>query len=138
MIRREFLRNGLITASATAFLTRTEPARGKEGKPVARACRVIQAGSAFELHGPEFVFKVDTSAGLRALSWENNLTGRTISLRASSELDVEVDAAEQRIWIPGWKGSVSHTASADPNQDLALKEGYARPDYDDSKWRGMI
>ena len=66
------------------------------------ACRVVQRGDQVELHSPFFLFRLDTSAGLRARSWENRLTGREISLGNVTELELDLDAAEQRIGISGW------------------------------------
>ena len=43
-------------------------------------CRVVQRGNRVEMISPQFVFRVDTSSGLRALSWDNRLTGRTVPL----------------------------------------------------------
>ena len=103
-----------------------------------QGCRVVERGSEVELRAPAFVFRLDTSVGLSARSWENKLSGRTIPLAAGAELGTDLDAAQERIWIPGWKGTVSQGQSADPDQDPAYRAGYARPDFDDSKWRGMI
>ena len=142
MKRREFLRTGLVTTVTVGALSNThhgyseghDPEREQGG----RDCRLVERGSEVELHAPAFVFKLDTAGGLSARSWENKLSGRTIPLTGGAELGTDLDVAEERIWIPGWKGTVSQSQSADANEDPGYKEGYGRPEYDDSKWRGMI
>jgi len=69
---------------------------GQEG------CRVVQKGNLVEICSPAFVFRLDTTAGLRAESWENRLTGRRLTLDGG-ELEIDVDTADQRIGITGWK-----------------------------------
>ncbi|MFH1918807.1 MAG: hypothetical protein ABIP48_02825 [Planctomycetota bacterium] len=69
---------------------------GQEG------CRVVQEGNLVEICSPAFVFRLDTTAGLRAESWESRLTGRRITLDGG-ELEIDVDTADQRIGITGWK-----------------------------------
>jgi hypothetical protein len=138
MKRREFLRTGLATTATIGVLNKTSQGYGQGWEHGAQGCRVVQRGSEFELHAPAFVFSLDTSVGLSARSWENKLSGRTIQLAGGAELGTDLDAAEERIWIPGWKGTVSHAQAADVNQDTGYRDGYARPEYDDSKWRGMI
>jgi hypothetical protein len=96
---------------------------------------------AVELDAPAFNFKLNTSKNLWARSWQNKLSGRTIffgPFDAGSELEVDLDAAEARIQIPGWKGIVSPDTTADCNQERGYLQGYHQPGFDDSKWRGMI
>ncbi|MFH1920406.1 MAG: hypothetical protein ABIP48_11040, partial [Planctomycetota bacterium] len=59
-----------------------------------QACRVVQQESRVELHSPFFVFRLDTRAGLQAESWENRITGQTISLGGGPELEVDLGIAE--------------------------------------------
>jgi hypothetical protein len=65
---------------------------------------------------------VDLSRGLRALRWENLKTGTELPL-AGPILEAWLDAAADRLWIPGW----SHRASREP--------GLAAPDLDDRAWK---
>jgi hypothetical protein len=54
------------------------------------ACRAVVRGQRVELCSPFFIFRLSTAAGLRAVSWENRLTGRSLSLGAGKELDFEI------------------------------------------------
>ena len=56
-----------------------------------------------ELRSPQFVYRLDTAAGLRGESWENRLTGKTVSLGKGPEVELDFDAAEQWIPITGWR-----------------------------------
>jgi len=95
-------------------------------------------GHEVELASPSFVFRLDLSGSLRAKSWLNRSTDRTISFGSGAEVEIDLDAADQRIWIPGWKATTAHADIADPNQDPGIAGGFARPEFDDSQWRGMI
>ena len=55
-----------------------------------QSCRVVQTGKQFELQSPLFVYRLDASDGLRALSWENRLTGHEITLGKGPELEVDL------------------------------------------------
>ena len=57
-------------------------------------CQVVQKGKLVELRSPAFVFRLDTSAGLRAQSWENRLAGQTISLGGGPELELDIGLPE--------------------------------------------
>ncbi len=54
-----------------------------------KGCRMVVKDKRVELHSPFFVFRLDAAAGLRAESWENRMTGRTISL-AGAELELDI------------------------------------------------
>jgi hypothetical protein len=82
--------------------------------------------------------RLDAGSALRALSWHNYETGRTISLGPGTELEVEIDSADHRVWVPGWKAADSRSHHSNPDQDPGLDAGFARPEFDDSSWRGMI
>jgi len=64
---------------------------------------VDRHGTEVELQSPAFTYTLDTAQGLRARSWQNHLAGRQISLGFGSEIALDFDAADQRIWISGWK-----------------------------------
>jgi hypothetical protein len=66
-------------------------------------CAVDRHGTEVELQSPAFTYTLDTAQGLRARSWQNHLAGRQISLGLGSEVALDFDAADQRIWISGWK-----------------------------------
>lgn len=54
------------------------------------ACGVVQEGNRVELRSPSFAFRLETAAGLRAESWQNRLTGRTIELGDGLELECDI------------------------------------------------
>lgn len=53
-------------------------------------CRVAVNGRRVELRCPSQVLILDASAGLRAVSWENRLTGTKLSLGNGPEVELEV------------------------------------------------
>ncbi len=138
MKRREFIKTGLLSTVAAGVLGQSARADDAPQVDASEGCHVVQAGTVVELEAPAFNFKLKTSTGLAAVSWQNKLSGRTIPFATDSELDIDLDAAEDRIWILGWKGTVSDAGTTDCNQDPGYKGGFATPEFDDSKWRGMI
>jgi len=66
------------------------------------ACRVVQQGKQVELHSPHFVFRLDAASGLRAESWENRLTGRSVSLGGGPELEVDIGLPDGPTQTPEW------------------------------------
>lgn len=77
------------------------------------SCRAVRRGDIVELCSPSFVFRLTTSNGLRAESWENRLTGRLIPLGNRPELSVDVGLPSEAVagvqWLP---------AVAQPESDL--------------------
>jgi len=138
MQRREFIKAGLLSTVAAGVLGESARPENASQVEATEGCHILQEGTVIELDAPAFNFKLDTSAGLAAVSWQNKLSGRTIPFGSDSELDIDLDAAEDRIWIPGWKGTVSDAGTADCNLDPGYKGGFASREFDDSKWRGMI
>ena len=90
------------------------------------------------LESPHFRFVLDTSRGLRAVSWENRMTGRKLALGRGSELDADLDRAERRLGITGWRGIISATGNPKPDRERGIRLGFFRPEFDDSKWDGML
>src|ERR1035437_7110775 len=138
MKRREFVGACLSSTVAVSVLNKTVWANHPLRPESVNGCRVVQTGTEVELYASTFGFKLDVSAGLRARFWENKLSGRTIQFAGDSELDVDLDGAQERIWILGWKRTVSRASSTDFTQDPGYQEGYAHSEYDDSKWRDTI
>ena len=64
------------------------------------ACRVVCRGTAVEFHSPAFVFRLDTSDGLRAVAWENRLTGRTLDLGHGAEIEFDIGLPGQPLQTP--------------------------------------
>src|SRR4051812_23871790 len=100
-------------------------------------CRIVQTDSQVELHAPAFTYALDLSTGLRGISWFNALAGRSIDLADGPEFDVDLDRAEQRIGITGWRGGTSTSRSSNPDDDTGCWDGYHQPGYDDRSWAGM-
>ncbi len=86
-------------------------------------------------HTPGFRLTLDTSAGLRAITWENLQTGHTFSLGSGPEFEVDLDAAEKRLWIEGWRASASDLRRVGPDQERGFRKGFHRPHFDDSPWK---
>jgi len=94
----------LLLAMFGVLATFLQALGGQDDVP---GCRVLRRGDVVELHSPFFVYRLDTASGLRARTWENRLTGGTISLGGGSEL--ELDIAEDR-------PRVSSNGELDPSQ----------------------
>ena len=78
-----------------------------------------------------FAFELDTRDGLKALRWRNQRTGQTLDLGGGAELEVEVDAAKDRIWIEGWNFQRTDREPVAPEAESGFKAGYHRFDYPD-------
>jgi hypothetical protein len=61
---------------------------------------MVQEGKRFELCSPSFVFRLDTADGLRAHSWENRLTGRTLELGNGPEFEIDIGQPDNRLQTP--------------------------------------
>jgi hypothetical protein len=94
--------------------------------------------AALEIRTPKFVYRLDTDDGLRGVAWENQLTGKTISLGNGPEVELDFDAAEKRIPIGGWRMATSPSRAAAPDNDQGFRDGYFRPEFDDSTWRPIF
>ena len=69
------------------------------------SCGVVQQGKQVELCSPSFVFRLDTTTGLRAQSWENRLTGKTIKLGDGPELEIDIGLPDRPLQTPLWEVS---------------------------------
>ncbi len=107
---------------------------GGKGTEVA----ALRQGSRVVLCSPQFRFTFDVSDGLRAATWENGLAGKTLNLGGGSELDIDLDAAERRIGISGWKFARSQEVDGPPAEEAGLRAGFARSDFDDSSWTAVM
>jgi hypothetical protein len=88
-----------------------------------------------ELRSSQFVYRLDTTDGLRGESWHNRLTGKTVSLGKGPEVELDFDAAEQWITIPGWRTAVSQSQPSAPDDDQGFRAGWFRPEFNDLAWR---
>ena len=90
-----------------------------------------------ELRSPQFIYRLDTANGLRGESWQNRLTGKTVSLGKGPEVELDFDAAQQWIPITGWRTSVSQSQPSVPDDDQGFRAGWFRPEFNDSAWRSI-
>ena len=86
--------------------------RSSAGLVGQQGCQVVQQGNRVELHSPFFVFRLVTGPGLQAQSWENRLTGQTISLADGPELEVDLGIAEGPKLTPQWQVTQAPDPSA--------------------------
>jgi len=89
------------------------------------------------LESTDFKFQLDTSSGLRATSWENIISSSKILL-SGPELDIDLDCADKRIWISGWRFKCVQEYQTDPDQEKGYIDGFYRQHFDDTKWEEMI
>lgn len=99
-------------------------------------CRVLGHGLQRELVSPTFTYKVDLSDGLTAESWLNRLTGRTLSLGRHPEIELDLDASNQRLFITGWRTMHVRSNDMDPNREEGYLKGFASMGFDDASWPG--
>lgn len=87
---------GLVigTVSAVAELASAEPASSAGG------CSISVDGQRFTLASPAFAFTLDTSDGLRAVSWENRLTGKILELGSGPEVEFDIGLPDKPIVTP--------------------------------------
>ncbi|MFA5057731.1 MAG: hypothetical protein WC485_06425, partial [Opitutaceae bacterium] len=94
-----WLRFLLGTCLVGGLLAGARPAWAEE--PV--LCRVVQQDKQVQLESPFFEFCLDTSAGLRAKSWTNRLTGRKLSLGDGPELEFDLGLPDHPLQTPSLK-----------------------------------
>jgi hypothetical protein len=63
-------------------------------------CSVTVSGSRITLSSPAFAFALDTADGLRAVSWENRLTGREIPLGDGLEVGLDLGLPDGPLTTP--------------------------------------
>ncbi len=91
------------------------------------------------LDGRDWSFTLGTAGGrLVASRWENRLGGRCLDLGAGLELGVELDTADRRLWIEGWRGLASQVESSPPAREAGFGRGYWRAEFDDSAWSNFM
>jgi hypothetical protein len=66
----------------------------------AAVCRIQREGTVVALEAPAFVFRLDTAEGLRAVSWENRLTGRTLELGRGPEVEFDIGLPGKELRTP--------------------------------------
>ena len=73
--------------------------------------RLVRNGDRVEIHSKWFAFRLDLSDGLRALSWENKITGRNLNLGGGQEVELILTDSvgvvrDQQIAVGKWCKSV--------------------------------
>ncbi len=99
----------LLAILLSAGLTLAESAKSE------KRCRVVQRGSQIKLNSPSFMFRLDTTNGLRAQSWENRQTGTALELGDGPELEADI----------GLPGSPLHTLQFEVSGAQIKNEGAA-------------
>lgn len=77
-----------------------------------KRCSVVTSGSRVTLQSPAFTFTLDTSDGLRAVSWQNRLTGRTLNLGNGPELGLDIGLPSQPCKTPKLRVATAPATSA--------------------------
>ena len=101
-------------------------------------CQIIRRQGSVSLCTALYRFHLRTYGGLRASSWQNLQTHRRLDLGSGAELQVGLDAAVRRLWIEGWRGTPSQVENSPPHHETGFRQGYWRPEYDDSRWRAAV
>ncbi len=109
-------------------------------------CSVERRGTEFELSSPFFLYRFDTGSGLRAESWTNLISGRSVNLGDGPELEVDIDTTEQRIWITGWRIVRSDQGPFDePSRDLEVhvasagdEDSLPEPKVQENRSKGLV
>jgi hypothetical protein len=91
-------------------------------------------GTTVTLSTPSYRFRLNTASNLRALSWENLLTGQTVDLGGGDECMVELDAADERVWIEGWQFTRTSDCPDNLDEETGFREDYHLPGFDDREW----
>ncbi|NUQ65682.1 MAG: hypothetical protein HUU20_24695 [Pirellulales bacterium] len=69
-------------------------------QPPADPCSATVVGNRVVLESPAFRFTLDATDGLRAVSWENRLTGRTLNLGGGPEVELDIGLPGQPLTTP--------------------------------------
>ncbi len=97
--------NLLTTRLLICILSSTLPIVAAEKRETNNAmltnpCHVEVVGNRFSLTSPYFVFTLDSTDGLTAVTWENRLTGRKLSLGNGTELEFDIGLPNQTLLTP--------------------------------------
>ena len=87
----------------------------------ANTCSARVAGKQVTLESPAFVFVLDTSDGLRAVSWENRLTGRKLSFGNGLEVELDIGLPNQPLTTPKLHVVQTPAASTGTNGEVVFE-----------------
>jgi hypothetical protein len=87
------------------------------------------AGRRLTLLSPAFAFTLDASDGLRAVSWENRLTGRILELGAGPEVGFDIGLPDRllvtpRLRVTAWSLADGRWSCAISNRGRRLPCGF--------------
>lgn len=114
--------SGIALVAIGMFLS-LSPCRAADvtaGSQSPAGCSAVTKEGRLELRSPWFAYSLDMEAALTAQWLENRRTGHRISLDGSTELELDVDAAQQRISITGWKFAGSGGDGLPPDKTWEL------------------
>lgn len=75
--------------------------------------------------------------GLSAMACRVGRGGQQLPL-AGPEVEVDLDAAERRLWITGWRGMDGAAGAPPPHAEEGFRRGWQHPECDDAKWYPML
>ena len=119
-----------------AIAAGTMPAGGRIVEK-APSCRVLVEGTRVELRSPAFSLELNTARGLRASHWTNNLTGSRLALGDNPDVEFDIDAADRRIPITGWKRIDTGSKKCKPDEEHGFQVKAFLPEHDDGTWSGQ-
>lgn len=102
---------------------------GASAPPVEEGFDMRVDGSTVTLASSSFRYCLDTAKGLRAVSWENLLTGTRVSLGEGDEMGLDLDTADARIWIERLPAEVLIPAEARDKPLSLTMGGFGIYDY---------
>jgi hypothetical protein len=99
-----------------------------------------------KLPGATLHLRANVGEPLTAAALVNHLAGdRLIPLGDGPELEVDLDAADRRLWITGWRTECSWRAASptddsapDADHEPGILAGWQRPEFDDSTFYGAM
>ncbi len=80
-----------------------------------------------ELMSPAFAFTLDTADGLRAVAWENRLTGRTLDLGLGPEVGFDIGLPDQPLLTPELRVTGRPTVAGAPAGEAVFTLEAAAP-----------
>lgn len=101
-------------------------------------CRTMERDGRIELQSPAFTYTLDITANLHAIDWTSHLAAQTVTLGAGPEFVVELDRADHRINITGWRGQGSIGQSIPLDSDPGYTAGYQQQYFDDRHWVNVL
>src|SRR5665213_2101329 len=122
--RRDFVKTGIAGLAGAAYGERT----------IASAPH--SQGQALTLENDQMVWEFSESKRqIASHGLRNKVSGHYFPLRAAKELQLILSGVKERIEIPWWSCSFGPDADATSEAEKGDKQGFAREEFDDSKWQ---